>query len=111
MSYSEVSEIELFECPVAKLLITKKYYVPTVSNIYCSDNKPVAVYGKFSKIPSSTSVLFAIQLKAWRVACLRSSRLILYVHTYFHAGKSHRLCDRVVRLAYPLFFRPLYPTP
>ena len=49
--------------------------VRTVSNagIYCSSDRVGTVYNKFSKIPPSTSMLFAIRVKTWRVVRLSAS--------------------------------------
>ena len=49
--------------------------VRTVSNagIYCSSDRVCTVYNKFSKIPPSTSMLFAIRVKTWRVVRLSAS--------------------------------------
>jgi len=73
--FRTVSEIELFECTTAKLLIRKILRVRTVSNtgIYCSSDRVGTVYNKFSKIPPSTSMHFATRVKTWRVVRLSVS--------------------------------------
>jgi hypothetical protein len=51
-----VSEIELFECIVAKLLIRKRCYVLFL--IFMVQLTNLLIYNKFSKIPQSTSIHF-----------------------------------------------------
>jgi hypothetical protein len=66
-----VSEIELFECTVAKLLIRKRYYILFLILIVQVTN--LLVCNTFSKIPPYTSMHFATRVRTWRVACLSSS--------------------------------------
>ena len=72
--FQTVSEIELFECTTAKLLI-RKICVRTVCNIgiHCSSNRVGTVYNKCSKNPPSTSMHFATRVKTWRVVLLSAS--------------------------------------
>jgi hypothetical protein len=68
--FRAVSEIELFECTVAKLLIRKWYYILFLIFIVLETN--LLVNNKFSKIPPSTSMHFATRVRTWRVARLSS---------------------------------------
>jgi hypothetical protein len=69
--FRTVSEIELFECTVTKLLIRKKYDVLFLIFIVQVTN--LLVYNTFSKISPSTSIHFATRARTWRVARLSSS--------------------------------------
>jgi hypothetical protein len=69
--FRTVSEIELFDWTVAKLLIRKRYYVLCLIFIVQVTN--LLLYNKFSKIPPSTSMRFASHVRTWRVARLSSS--------------------------------------
>ena len=71
-----MSEIELFECTTAKLLIGKRYHVHVLFLIpvfIVQVTELVQGYNKCSKIPPSTSVHFATRVKTWRVFRLSAS--------------------------------------
>jgi hypothetical protein len=60
--FRTVSEIGLFECTVAKLLIRKRHCVLFLIFIVQVTN--LLVYNTFSKIPPSTSMHFATRVRA-----------------------------------------------
>ena len=74
--FRTVSEIELFECTTAKLLVRKRYYVYVLFLIpvfIVQVTELVQGYNKCSKIPPSTSMHFATRVKTWRVVRLSAS--------------------------------------
>ena len=70
-----VSEIELFECTTAKLLIRRCYvYVLFIIPVFIVQvTELVQGYNECSKIPPSTSMHFATRVKTWRVIRLSAS--------------------------------------
>jgi len=71
-----VSEIELFQCTTAKLLIRKRCYVYVLFLIpvfIVQVTELVQGYDKCSKIPPSTSMHFATRVKTWHVFRLSAS--------------------------------------
>ena len=77
VSYSEkLSEIELFECTTAKLLIRKRDYVYVLFLIpvfIVRVTELVQFVINVRKIPPSTSIHFAVLVKTWRVVRLSAS--------------------------------------
>jgi len=74
--FRAVSEIELFECTTAKLLIRKRYYVYVLFLIplfIVQVTELIQGYNKCSKTPPSTSMHFATRVKTWRVVRLSAS--------------------------------------
>ena len=74
--FRKVSEVELFECTTANLLLRKRYYV------YVMFLMPVFIVQvtelvefviNVRKIPPSTSLNFATRVKIWRVVRLIAS--------------------------------------
>ena len=76
--FRTISEIELFECTTAKLLIRKRNYVyvlflTPVFIVQVTESWYRVQYNKFPKIPPSTSMHFATRVKTWRVVRLSES--------------------------------------
>jgi len=70
-----VSEVKLFECTTAKLLIRKRYYVYVLFLIpvFIVQVTVGTVYNECSKIPLSASMYFVTRVKTWRVVGLSAS--------------------------------------
>ena len=74
--FRTVSEIELFECATAKLLIRKRCHVYVLFLIpvfIVQVAELVQGYNKCSKIPPSTSMHFPTRVNKWRVFRLSAS--------------------------------------
>jgi hypothetical protein len=94
--FRTVTEIEPFECTVAKLLIRKRYYVLFLI-LFIVEVTNWLVYNKFSKIPPSTSMHFATRVRTWHVA--------KFILTFLYAGNSIRYAiEQFVPYTCPLFF-------
>jgi hypothetical protein len=106
--FRTVSEIELFECTLAKWLIRKRYYSYVLFLIFIVQMKNVLVYIKFSKIPPSTSMHFATRVITWCVARLSSSW-----RSFLRAGNSiHYAIEQFVPcIHFSSVHFTLHPTP
>jgi len=73
--FRTVSDIELFECTTAKLLISRCYvYVLFIIPVFIVQvTEFVQGYNECAKIPPSTSMHFAARVKTWRVILLSAS--------------------------------------
>jgi hypothetical protein len=68
--FRTVSEGEVFQCTVPKLLTRKKHYVLFLIQVFIVQVTKVVhftQYNTFSKIPPSTSMHFAARVRIWRV--------------------------------------------
>jgi hypothetical protein len=70
-----VSEIEIYHCAVAKLLINRHYvlFLMSVFIVQVTQSVQFTQYSTFSKVPPSTSMHFATRVRTWRVASLSAS--------------------------------------